>query len=142
MLNGRGSVNPSPLGDWAKILGWRTIRAQATAFGTVSMDNEVSLCGAGGRCRRACEQHGDGDLCRSNQPGPCAHVGDTAAHIGVKGGAVCEREELAPAVIRISGVEEAVSGSALMGSRVLGGEQGQRHGRGVEEVHRGLLTFS
>ena len=111
----------------------------------LGMDNEVSVSGAGGGCRRASAgaaardsaQPGDADLRRGDQSGPCAHADrDTAAHIGVQGGAVSEGEELAPAVVRISGVEEAVLGSALMGSRVLGGEQWQRHRRGVEEVHR------
>lgn len=60
---------------------------------------------------------------------------DTAAFVGVQGGAVSEGEEFAPAVDGVSGGEEAVLGPAFMGPRLLVSEQRQCNGRSVEEVH-------
>jgi len=108
------------------------------------VDHKVPVSGVGWGCRRAnagaaqgdSAQPGDDDLCRGDQPGPRPYADlDTAAHIGVQGGAVPEGEELASAVDGVSGGEEAVLGPAFMGSWLLGSEQRQCNGRSVEEVH-------
>jgi len=110
------------------------------------VDNEVSVSGAGGGCGGAgagvaagdIAKPGDVDLCWGNQSRSCAHADwDSAAFVGIEGGAVSEGEEFAPDVVGVSGAEEAVLGPASMGSRVLGSDERECDGRSVEEVHRG-----
>ena len=88
------------------------------------MDDEVPLSGIGWRCRGAdagvasgdIAKSGDDDLRRSDQPGPCAHADrDTAACIGVEGGAIFEGKEFAPVVVGICEFEETVLGAASVG---------------------------
>lgn len=58
-----------------------------------------------------------------------------AAFVGVKGSAVSEGEEFASDVVRISGAEEALLGSAPVGAGLLGGHERKRNRRGVEEIY-------
>ena len=108
------------------------------------MDHEVPLSGAGGGCRSSGEgvatgnipQHGDDDLRGSDKPGSRASaVGDTTACLGVARGANDEREEFAQDVVGVPEFEEEILGSALVGAWVLGCDERECHGRGVEEVH-------
>ncbi len=94
------------------------------------VDYEVPVSGAGGGCWAEDEgvaegdmsQHGIDDLCGGGEPGLCAHADrDTAAHIGIEGGAIPEGEEFAQVACGVSGSEEEILGAAFVGERVLGG---------------------
>ena len=99
------------------------------------MDNQVPLSGVGGRrwakgeriAQRDSAKHGADDLRGVDQPGSRAHADrDTAAHIGIEGSAIPEREEFAQDAIGVSKSEEAILGSALMGQGILGLVEWQR----------------
>ena len=94
------------------------------------MDNEVSLSGAGRRCRaempgaaaRGGDEQRDDHLCGLDQPGSCAYADwDTATVIGIESGTVFERQEFTSIVNGVQGAEEALLGPTLVGPRLLGG---------------------
>jgi len=104
--------------------GWKNTSVAAIVFGIAS----IMWCGrrsTGTRFLRGMwvnlplaasrnrAQPGDGDLRRIDQSGPCSQAdSNPAAHIGVAGCAIPERQEFAQAVERISGAAEAVLGPA------------------------------
>ena len=101
------------------------------------MDDEVSISGTGRGCRSTVPgvaagdraEQGDGDLRGLDQPGSRAHADrDTAADIGIEGGAVSEGEELTQAADGVSDVAEAILGPASVGARLLGGNERERDG--------------
>ena len=82
-----------------------------------------------GVAARDCPKQGDGDLRRVSQPRSHPSTDwDPAAVVGIEGGAVSERKELAQTAVRIREPEKAILGSASMGSRILGGDQRERDG--------------
>lgn len=93
------------------------------------MDHQVPVSGACRRCRsegkgiaaRDIAQHGMRDLRRSDQPRPRAHADwDTAAHIGIEGGAIPQGQELPQIIVGVSESEEAILGAASLGQGILG----------------------
>ncbi len=93
------------------------------------VDNEVPLSGLSGRrwtkgegiAPRDSAEHGVDDLRGLDQSRPCAYADrDTAAHIGIEGGAVPEGKKLAQDAIGVSESEEAILGAAPMGQGILG----------------------
>ncbi len=78
---------------------------------------------------RDSEKSGDADLRGIGEPrSRPSSDRDPAADIGVTGGAVFKREEFAQIAIGVSDAEEAVLGSAFVGTRVLGSDQRERNG--------------
>src|SRR5271165_4625554 len=78
----------------------------------------------------------DDHLRWSDQSRPCAYADrDTAASVAVSGGAVSQGEEFAQIAVGISITSQTVLGSASVGSGLLGGDERQRDGRGVEEIY-------
>ena len=69
-------------------------------------------------------QQRNADLCRVDQSRSRAHADwDSAAALGIKGGAVSKGKEFASSAIGVQATKEAVLGSALMGKRVLGSNE-------------------
>ena len=96
------------------------------------VDNEVPVSCVGGRCRAtgagvaAGNRAGarDEHLRWSDQSRSCAYADrDTAASVGVSGGAISQRQELAQTAVGISVASQTVLGSASLGSGLLGGHE-------------------
>lgn len=93
------------------------------------LDHEVPLQGAG-RGRRSAgsraaardrTKSGDGDPCRFGEQRPCASTDlDTAADFGLASSPILEGKEFAQVALGVPALEEALLGTASVGSGVLG----------------------
>ncbi len=72
------------------------------------------------------DEQGNADLCGLDKSGSCAHADrDTATALGIESCAIFEGEEFSPIALGVQAVKEAVLGPALMGERILGGDEWQ-----------------
>ena len=66
----------------------------------------------------------DEDLCWVGESGSCPYVNrDTAKFVGIESGAISEGKEFSQTLNGIFCTKEAILGSALMGARLLGGDE-------------------